>query len=300
MTEEGEQITLSALHKALRRDLFAAGVDTADLDSRIILKNRTGKDYTDLIAHGDDEFFMAQEVYDLIQKDLDRRIDGEPLSRIYGSREFWGLSFDLSEHVLDPRPDTETLVEACLAWRQRKEVRQKKSLRILDIGTGSGCILTSLLHEWTDCEGVGVDLSPEAVKTAVANAKKHGTFDRSHFYCGSWGYAVRGPFDLIVSNPPYIPNRVIESLAPEVRKHDPILALAGGEDGLDAYKIIVTEIKRLLSPIGSLFLEIGFDQLDDVTRLVKNESATLKRVHSDLAGWPRVVEISYGDKQQNL
>ncbi len=294
MTEK-KTVKLGDLHKDIRRDLFAAGIDTADLDARIILQKRTGKDYTDLIAHGEEKIHLDQQTLDQIENDLERRIEGAPLSRIYGSREFWGLSFDLCEHVLDPRPDTETLVEAALAWRARKESRQARPLNILDVGTGSGCILISLLHEWTDSEGVGVDLSPGAVQTATRNAEKHKTGDRSHFYCGSWGCAVQGPFDLIVSNPPYIPNRVIETLSAEVREHDPILALAGGEDGLDSYKHIITEMKRLLSPTGSLFLEIGFDQLEDVTRLVKNASANLNGVHSDLAGWPRVVEISYGD-----
>lgn len=221
---------------------------------------------------------------------LCRRIDDDvPLSRLVGTQEFWSLIFALSPDTLDPRQDTETLVDAAL-----KHYGDAPPRRILDIGTGSGCILIALLHEWPVATGVGTDLSPGAVETARRNADANGVGDRARFVETSWAAGVEGPFDLIVSNPPYIRRDVIPNLDKNVRNHDPILALDGGEDGLDAYRVIITETKSLLAPGGRVFFEIGYDQPVAVQRLVENAGATPERIIPDSGGNLRVLEWRWG------
>jgi release factor glutamine methyltransferase len=280
---------LNELYKQLRQRLQSAGVQTADRDARIIIHNHTGLEWTDIIA-GADQRILSEQLQ-AIANDADRRIAGEPVSRIYGERGFWGLDFKICPDTLDPRPDTETLIEEAL-----ETFRDSPPRTILDLGTGSGCILISLLTEWKDAEGVGIDRSINALKTAQENARDNNVVARAHFYCGSWGLAVGASFDLIVSNPPYIPNPVIPTLSKEVRNHDPILALDGGPDGLQAYREIFTEIPRLLKPSGKALFEIGYDQESGVTRLVGESGLSLKSVHHDLSGLARVVKITRGDK----
>ena len=224
-----------------------------------------------------------------------RRLAGEPLSRIIGTQEFWSLTFELSPDTLDPRADTETLVEAAL-----KSFGKNPPKRILDIGTGSGCILISLLHEWPDAVGVGTDLSAGALTTARRNAERNGVSGRAEFVETRWAAGIRGPFDLIVSNPPYICHDVIPNLDINVREYDPILALDGGADGLDAYRAIITETKTLLAPHGRVFFEIGYDQSESVMRLVENIDATPVRVIPDLGGNPRVVEWHMGISDKSV
>lgn len=220
---------------------------------------------------------------------VERRVSGEPLSRILGTREFWGLPFELSPDTLDPRPDTETLIEAALERYKGTPPR-----RILDIGTGSGCILITLLHEFLESNGVGTDLSAGAIAMAECNAGINGVLDRATFVQTCWTGGIEGPFDLIVSNPPYIPTQVIPNLSPEVKNHDPILALDGGGDGLEAYRVIIPEIKSLLAPGGRVFFEVGYDQAAQVARLVAEYGATPDRIIPDMTGNQRVVEWHWG------
>jgi release factor glutamine methyltransferase len=194
---------------------------------------------------------------------------------------------------LDPRPDTETLIEAAL-----KRFKGNPPRKILDLGTGSGCILITLLSEWPQAQGVGVDISPAALDVARENAQINGIASRARFICGDWGEGLDESFDLIVSNPPYIPTQDIETLEKGVRNHDPTRALDGGADGLEAYKAILMAIKKLFSTDGAGFFEIGFSQAQEVARLVANAGFSVRETHPDLAGIQRVVEFDLGKTSQ--
>jgi len=282
--------TLGSLYKHLRFALKEYGCDSPDVEARMIIEQRSGYTLSGIIAFPEKNIFS--DVTKQILDDLKARLGGMPLSRLYSEREFWGLKFALSPETLDPRPDTERLVEIAL-----ERFSDNPPKRILDIGTGSGCVLVSLLSEFPESHGVGIDVSYGAVKTARENAVRNAVSDRAGFINGSWIDSVSvEEFDLIVSNPPYISNQIIESLSPEVRNHDPILALDGGEDGLEPYKILFPKIKLALKPSGIGLFEIGYDQADDVMRLSEIAGFALRCVHVDYSGNPRVVEISCGDK----
>lgn len=283
----------TTLYQDIRNRLKSAGVMDPGLESRVFLRDVLGASDGAILA-GDD-ILATSEQLEVLNALLARREAGEPLSRVLGLREFWGLNFKLSPDTLDPRPDTETLIEAAL---NRFAVNPPR--RILDIGTGTGCILISLLHEWPDATGVATDLSAGALETARANAQMNGVADRANFVQTSWAGGIEGPFDLIVSNPPYIVRDVVPNLDANVRNYDPILALDGGEDGLDAYRAILTEIKTLLSPGGIALFEIGFDQGESVPRLVEESGATPVAVIPDSGGNPRVVECRMGISKKTL
>jgi len=215
-----------------------------------------------------------------------RRAAGEPLSKIAGRREFWGLTLVVSPEVLDPRPETETLVEAAL---KILGARRRAPLRILDLGVGSGAILCALLTECPLADGVGVDASPAAVAIARRNVAACGLAGRADIRIGSWTEGVEGPFDLIVSNPPYIPSADIDGLAREVRDFDPRLALDGGADGLDAYRTILPAAVDLLAPGGKLLVEVGAGQGGVVLGLAARLGFVHAETRRDLAGIERVV-----------
>jgi release factor glutamine methyltransferase len=215
-----------------------------------------------------------------------RRAAGEPLSKIAGRREFWGLSLIVSPDVLDPRPETETLVEAALKLIGS---RRGERLRILDLGVGSGAILCALLTECPTARGVGVDVSPAAVAIARRNLSACGVAERAEVRLGSWTEGVEGPFDLIVSNPPYVPSADIEGLQREVRDFDPRLALDGGPDGLDAYRAILPACVGLLAPGGRLIVEVGAGQGGNVLGLAARLGFVHAETRRDLAGIERVV-----------
>jgi release factor glutamine methyltransferase len=281
--------TIGGLYQHIRGLLAGAGADNPAFEARLIIEKRTGLDQAVLISEPGRLVPVAQK--SRILQDVERLTRGEPLHRIYGEREFWGLTFAIGPETLEPRPDTETLVQAALNL-----FGANPPSTILDLGTGSGCILLSLLKEWPSCEGLGVDLSYETVKVAQANARALGLADRARFICGSWAEAVDARFDLIVSNPPYIARDVIPTLERCVREHDPILALDGGEDGLDAYRQIFFSLERHLLPGGRALFEIGFDQGESIVRLAEKYRCSARCVYRDLAGRARVVEISCGDK----
>ncbi len=283
-------------YQKIRKHLSDGGLETPDLEARWILKSVLNISDADLITGAGT---VSQEQATRIDAIVTRRLAGEPLSRILGEREFYGRTFKIGPETLDPRPDTETLVRIAVGVLEKKfHVKQPIPLyaaEILDLGTGSGAILLSILKENPDLRGIGVDLSYETLKIASHNAKSLGVSQRSAFICGNWADSITGQFELIVSNPPYIRTSVIENLEKEVRNHDPILALDGGLDGLDAYKKIFSELPRLLKPGGTALLEIGFDQTDDLARLSREPWIRKICTHTDLAGRPRVVEISCGD-----
>ena len=274
-----------ALAKA-RETLRAVGIDEPALDARLLVADALGIDALGLVT-GTGEM-VPPEAEAQLASHLRRRIAREPVGRILGTREFWGLPFRLSAETLEPRPDTETLVEAVLA----RIPDRTASLRVLDLGTGTGCILVALLTELPRAFGVGIDLSEGAARTARRNAAANGVGDRADFLVSDWTRALNGLFDLVVSNPPYIRADVVPTLAPEVTGHDPVLALDGGPDGLVAYRAILADLDRLLAPSGFAALEIGFDQSEELVGLADAAGFDIAGVATDLGGQPRVVTVA--------
>jgi release factor glutamine methyltransferase len=223
-----------------------------------------------------------------VQEFAIRRAASEPLSRILGKREFWGLSLAITPHVLDPRPETETIVEAALSIFSD---RRHEALRILDLGVGSGALLCALLTEFGAGHGIGVDLSADAADVARGNLKECGLSSRSDIRVGDWMKGLDGPFDLIVSNPPYIATGDLPGLPREVRDFDPQLALDGGSDGLAAYRRILPESSRLLAPRGWLLAELGATQAADVTAIAGQCGFSDVTFYQDLAGFDRVLAV---------
>ena len=280
--------TLDAIHAAATKTLADGGIDTPALDARVLLKSVTGLTLEGLISGGREPLPLAQAVR--FSEYVNRRLSGEPVSRIRGSREFYGRDFHIDPHTLDPRPDTETLIEAALATAARQDMNERP-LQVLDLGTGSGCILVTLLAELPDAVGTGVDISPSALACAEGNARRLGVARRARFVAADWFEGLTGRFDLIVSNPPYIESAEITALAPEVARHDPRAALDGGPDGLDAYRRIAEKAADFLAPGGHLLVEIGPTQPQAVADLFRAAGLVLERepVVFDLAGRPRCI-----------
>jgi release factor glutamine methyltransferase len=260
------------------------GLDEAALDARVLTLAALSIAPTDLAKSP--ETPVGPLGADLLTAYARRRLSGEPVFRIIGEREFWGLPFRLSPGTLSPRPDSETLVSAALAHLPASPAR------ILDLGTGSGCLLVAVLHERPKAWGVGVDRSFDAASTARFNADRNGVGERAAFIVGDWAAALRGRFDLVISNPPYIPSGDIAGLDPEVRHHDPLAALDGGEDGLEAYRRILAEAERLLAPGGTLCVEIGATQAAHVAALGEAAGLTAVETRHDLGGRERVVSFT--------
>jgi release factor glutamine methyltransferase len=269
----------------LRQTLLQAGFETAALDARLLVLAALRIPAAELITRPD--LPLTAPEADILADFARRRLAHEPVARIVGEREFWGLPFGLSPETLVPRPDTETVVETALGLVPDRAA----PLRIADFGTGSGCLLVALLHELPNAAGLGIDLSFEALVTARRNAWANGVGARARFALSRWAEGVSGPFDLIVSNPPYIASPVIPGLDPEVRDHDPLLALDGGPDGLEPYRIILGEAGRLLAPGGLLVVEIGYDQAQDVKDLAGAHGLEILKVAHDLSGSPRCVAL---------
>jgi release factor glutamine methyltransferase len=271
----------------LARNLEAAGVESPMADARAMTLGVLGLPVEALIR--DPELTLSRAQTRRLSNWLVRRIAGTPVSRLIGRREFWSLSFKIGPATLDPRPDSETLVEAVLA---ALKARRDQPLRLLDLGAGSGCLLLALLSELKRASGVGVDIAPAAVRVAAENAAALGLADRAIFCKGDWARGLSGRFDVIVSNPPYIARDEIEHLPAEVLC-DPIRALDGGPDGLDAYRRILAEAPALLAPGGFLALEIGWDQAEAVTGLSEAAGGRVMRLVQDLAGLDRVLTVDF-------
>lgn len=264
-----------------RRVLAEAGIEESKLDARLLLEYICGTGRNDLLVHGEREVDenKRQRYEELIRK----RAGHIPLQHLTGVQEFMGLKFLVNENVLIPRQDTEILVEEAL-----KELHD--GMRLLDMCTGSGCILISLLHYTNGCVGVGADISREALKVAKENAARLlGEYHRAEFIHSSLFEKVEGRFDMIVSNPPYIRSSVIETLMREVREHEPLEALDGREDGLYFYRQIVDESRKKLLCGGKLYFEIGYDQAQSVLTLMKSAGFEELEVVKDYAGLDRVV-----------
>lgn len=276
--------SIDQARRDIRTRLEAAGIESPELDARLLLGEVLRLDLTGLVAAAAHPLTAneAAALDSLIQ----RRIDGEPVARLLGRKEFWGLSLALSPATLVPRPDTETIVEAALA-RLRQDGRGDR-LRIADLGTGSGAILLALLSELPNAQGIGTDINRDALSIAARNATALGLSGRASFIACDYADALRGPFDLIVSNPPYIPSRDIDDLAIEVRAHDPRLALDGGADGLAAYRGIIPAAFERLAPGGVVVVEVGQGQDVDVARLMAEAGFdTSVPAKADLNGVPR-------------
>lgn len=264
-----------------RRLLTKQQIPEADLDARLLLEYVCGTDRNTLLVHGDKEVTKQQQAaYDQLLKQRAERV---PLQQLTGTQDFMGLEFEVNENVLIPRQDTEILVEEAL-----RELRD--GMEVLDMCTGSGCILISLLQYSNDCIGVGADISKEALEVAERNAKKLLKAEKQITFLHSDLFEkVKGSFDMIVSNPPYIPSSVIETLMPEVREHEPLGALDGREDGLFFYQRISKECKNYLKPGGMLFYEIGYDQGMAVKEILEKEGFGEIQIKKDYAGLDRVV-----------
>ncbi len=279
------QVRLGGAVIAASRLLREAGVETPELDARLLLCHATGMSHEAYVAKSD--AVLGEKKMQTFDSYVARRLNGEPVSRIVGVREFYGRDFSIDPHVLDPRADTETLIEAALAFASTREA----PLDLLDLGTGSGAILVTLLAELPHARGLGTDISEKALAVARANVEAMGVTDRARFMVCDWFEGVEGRFDLVVSNPPYIASGAIEALTPEVREHDPILALDGGKDGLDAYRRIAAAARAMLRPGGVLLLEIGEGQAEAVLAILRDAGlvADVTSLRRDLAGRPRVV-----------
>lgn len=275
---------LETLLREAVRQLQAAGIESALLDARLLVQAATGLSHEELILHPHHD--VPEDVQDRLAQMIARRAGREPVSRILGQREFYGHTFAITEHVLDPRPDSELLVETALEAAKRLG---KTRLRLLDLGTGSGCLLISLLDALPQAEGVGVDVSAKALACARANAERLGVAARAAFVCGSWLAPVEGVFDIVISNPPYIRSGEIAHLQPEVQGHDPVLALDGGESGVRPYREIMGGLGRVLAPGGAVYCEIGSDQAGDVMRIMTASGVAAPAVFQDLAGHDRVI-----------
>lgn len=289
---------INQYYQLLRARFSRETNDVSALDLRLLIQAGASITAEEFISGGDSP--LSEQQIEIIEQFVSRRMAGEPASKIIGVREFWGRAFMVTKDTLDPRADTEILIERALLAAQEKEGKSQP-LRIADIGTGTGCILITLLLELPLATGVAVDISPAALAVARENAARHGVSDRISFRQASYLDGMEGgEIDILVSNPPYIPESDIPNLAINVRNHDPILALSGGADGLEAYKVLITETKNVLKFDGCALFEIGYGQLPDILRLVDDSTATLKAVTPDMAGIPRVVEISYGDNKINV
>uniref|UniRef100_Q07VB2 Release factor glutamine methyltransferase n=1 Tax=Rhodopseudomonas palustris (strain BisA53) TaxID=316055 RepID=Q07VB2_RHOP5 len=277
--------TLAAARRTLAAQLRAQNIETPDLDARLLVGEVAGLDLTQLVLAA--ERVLTPEQAIRLEDFARRRIAGEPVARILGHQEFWGLTLQLSPDTLVPRPDTETMVEAALDLA--RDWTDRAALRIADLGTGTGAILLALLSEWPNARGVATDLSCEALRTARGNADRLGLGARTRFVACDYAAALKGPFDLIVSNPPYIPAAEIATLAVEVSDHDPRRALDGGDDGLDAYRAIAPQAAALLSPGGALIVEVGQGQSEPVAGLMAASGLTLDAPRPDLGGIFRAV-----------
>ncbi|MDE0539895.1 MAG: peptide chain release factor N(5)-glutamine methyltransferase [Rhodospirillales bacterium] len=273
-------LTIEAALSAGRTALDGAGVETATLDARLLLEAAMDAGTARIVAEPDQALDTRQE--ERYRSFLERRRNREPISLILGRRAFWKDEFVVTADTLTPRPDSETLIELAV-----EHFRRGAPCRILDLGTGTGCLLLSALREFPDAAGLGVDLSPGACGVALRNARTLGLDSRTRIICGDWGTAIGGIFDLILCNPPYIADRERETLSPEVREFEPRQALFAGVQGLDAYRELVPELAANLAPGGALIVEIGHGQGPGVSRILMESGFCVAARARDLANRER-------------
>jgi release factor glutamine methyltransferase len=277
---------IDAVRRDLARRLREGGIDTPDLDARLLVGHALGLDHTALVRAG--ERSLAKGDVARIEALAARRLAHEPVARIIGTKEFWGLPFAISPAVLVPRPETETIVEQALAVIERAGARTR-ALRIADLGTGSGAILIALLSELPNAFGIGTDRVCAALAVAHSNARRLGVAARAAFVACDFAAALAGGFDLVVTNPPYVCTNEIATLVPDVRDFDPRAALDGGPDGLTAYRAIAADARRVVAPNAHLIAEIGRGQHHAVAALFAAAGFGDIQMTPDLAGISRVV-----------
>lgn len=282
---------LGSLLRAARQRLTEAGVTDPALDARLIVEHFSSTTRTQAIA--DPERKIGSDAVAAIDAALERRISGEPVHRILGYREFHGLRLSLSPETLEPRPDTETLVEAIMPFVKATAERQGEC-RILDLGTGTGAIALALLNAVPSATATGVDISQDALTTAMRNARELGLAARFKALQSDWFEKVSGRYHVIAANPPYIPSRDIENLQDEVRDFDPRKALDGGVDGLSPYRIIAAKAAGFLDIKGKIAVEIGHTQCDEVTEIFSEAGYRRAGVFRDLGGNDRVLIFEHG------
>ncbi len=268
--------------------LSTAGIDNVRFEARLLIGHASGLSTEQLVARGADA--VPPAVADLVRALTGRRMRREPMAYILGEREFWGRAFKVTPAVLIPRPDSETVIEAVLDLFPDRT----RPLHVLDLGVGSGCLLLTVLAEYPAAQGTGLDASPEALSIAASNAASLGVAGRARLIAGDWrqdGWVdgVAAPFDLVLSNPPYIETSAIEGLMPDVGRYEPLLALDGGGDGLDAYRAIATAAPRLVGRDGWLVVEGGAGQAPDIATLFEKAGLSPARFWQDLGGVQRVV-----------
>ena len=283
-------MTIAAVRRrfadALRQERF----DTPDLDARVLVAHALGLDHAGLIRESDRALPSAE--IDAIAALAARRLRREPVARITGMKEFWSLPFSVNAATLVPRPETETVVEASLR-ALHTEGRRNRALRVLDIGTGSGALLLALLAELPNAYGIGTDVSFDALIVARSNAIRLGMAHRAGFVCCDFAAALRGPFDLLVTNPPYVESEVIATLAPGVRDYEPRRALDGGPDGLDAYRAIADQAPRILAPQGHFIAEFGAGQCEAVEAILHQRGLAVVGHSRDMSGILRTLTAVY-------
>jgi release factor glutamine methyltransferase len=281
-----EVATLNQAFVAAATALRNAGIETPELDARLLLCHAAGLTHEATIARASEA--LRSEAAARLDAALVRRLKHEPVSRILGMREFYGRAFSVCPEALDPRPDTETLIETALAFVEARGGRERP-LSLLDLGTGTGCILLTLLAELPRARGLGTDISRSALALAADNAMRLHVGGRARFIAADWLDALEGRFDLIVSNPPYLASSSIAGLAADVSAYDPRLALDGGPDGLAAYRRIAARAPAMLAETGRLIVEIGPCQADAVNEIFTAAGLEFVRLRHDLGGRPRVI-----------
>ena len=267
------------------KKLSGIGIERPRFEARILLAHVLGIKPLDLISNPERNcsFEQTQQFESLVG----RRVCREPISHLLGRREFWSLNFRVTRDVLDPRPDSETIVAEAL----KRFPIKRDPFSVLDIGVGSGCLLLSVLHERPLANGLGIDVSQAAIDIAIANASQMGLANRAEFKCTSWVREIATKFDLILCNPPYIPSSEIELLETEVRKYEPRLALDGGWDGLAAYRKIIPQLRRILNRTGLAIFELGLGQEGGVISLAEECGLTTLAQPKDLSGHTRCLVI---------
>tara|TARA_B100001109_G_C18847451_1_gene467563 strand:- start:495 stop:1346 length:852 start_codon:yes stop_codon:yes gene_type:complete len=272
---------LSEIYKTTKKKLDKSNIETSEIDARAIIRNVLG--YSDKEIIMNEEISLSKNENDLLSRVISERLSGKPISKIFGSKEFFSMDFKVNEYVLDPRPESEILVEVALDY-----IKKNNFELILEFGVGSGCIIAGILKNAEKAYALGVDISEKAVNTAKTNLhnNKIKNFD---LIVGDWGLCINRKFDLIISNPPYIKTDDINNLANEVKKNDPLLSLDGGSDGLNCYRAIAGQSSKLLNRQGFIIVEIGFDQAKNVEQIFFENNFLLINKVKDISKLDRVL-----------
>lgn len=273
---------LSELQKKITKILAEGGIETNSLDARIILREIFNFDEKELILNSD--LILSESKISKVQKIITRRLNFEPVSKIFGKRDFYNSTFSISDDVLDPRPETENIVEIANNF-----ILEKGYESFIDLGTGSGCIILSILKENKNLTAVGVDISIDAINIAKKNSKDMNLEKRSSFLVSNWLSSIYNSYDLIISNPPYIPSDEIITLSKTVKNFDPLISLDGGQDGLKCYKEIAQDINRVINKNGRVILEIGYNQAHDVIKIFESKEFKLLKIYNDINDLNRIL-----------